>query len=61
MIRISRVKKISSERVLDMVGMERSVLVAIRRRQLKFVGHVVRKGGLEKLVLEGKISGKRQR
>jgi len=29
-------------------------------RQLRFVGHV-RKGGLEKLVLEEKINGERQR
>ena len=36
-------------------------MYVIRRRQLKFVGHVMRKGGLEKLVLEGKINGKRQR
>ena len=43
------------------MGMERRLLVAIRRRQLKFAGHVIRKGGLEKLVLEGKINGKRQR
>ena len=60
MIRISWLKKISNERVLDMVGIERSLLVAIRKRQLKFVGHVVRNEGLEKLVLEGKINGKRQ-
>ena len=43
------------------MGMARRLLVAIRRRQLKFAGHVIRKGGLEKLVLEGKINGKRQR
>ena len=30
-------------------------MVTVRQRQLRFVGHVVRKGGLEKLVLEGKI------
>ena len=36
-------------------------MVTIGRRQLRFVGHVVRKEGLEKLVLEGKINGKRQR
>ena len=53
-------KKISNEHVLDMVGIERSLLVAIRR-QLRFVGHVVRKGGWEQLVLDGKISGNRER
>ena len=45
----------------NIVGMERSLLVVIRRRQLQFVGQVVRKGGLEKLMLEVKIGGKRQR
>ena len=55
------VEKISNEHVLNMVGMERCLLVTIRRRQVQFVRHVVRKGGLEKLVLEGNIDGKRQR
>ena len=61
MMRLSWLKKISNERLLYMVSMERSLLVTIRSRQLRFVGHVVRKGGLEKLVLEEKINGKRQR
>ena len=61
MARISWVKRISNERVLEIVDMERSLLLTIRRRQLRFVGHVERKEGLEKLVLEGKIEGKRPR
>ena len=61
MMRLSWLKKISNERVLYMVGTERSLLVTSRKRQLRFVGHVVRKGGLEKLGLEGKINVKRQR
>ena len=60
-MRLSWLKKISNERVVYMVGLERSLLVIMRRRKLRFVGHVVRKGGLEKLVLEGKINGKRQK
>ena len=43
------------------VSLLRSLVMTIRKRQLRFVGHVERKGGLEKLVLEGKIKGKRQR
>ena len=54
-------KRVSNERVLETVGMTRSLVVTIGRRQIRFVGHVVRKEGLEKLVLEGKINGKRQR
>ena len=61
MTRSSWFNKISNECVLYIMGMERSLLVTIRRRQLRFVGHVVRKVGLEKLVLIGKINGKRQR
>jgi len=61
MARISWVKRISNERVLEMVDIERSLLVTIRKRQLRFVGHVERKGGLEKLVLEGRIEGRRSR
>ena len=60
-MRISWVKQLSNEKVLQMVKMERSMLKTIRKRQLKFVGHVVRKNGLEKLVLEGKIEGKKTR
>ena len=61
MMRISWVKKISNEFVPEMVKMRRDLLVTIRKRQLKFVGHVMRKGRLEKLVLEGKVAGKRLR
>ena len=58
---MSWVKRISNEQILEMVGMERSLVMTIRKRQLRFVGYLERKGGLEKLVLEGKIKGKRQR
>ena len=44
MMRLSWLEKISNERVLYTVGMERSLLVTIRRGQLQLVGHVVRKG-----------------
>ena len=36
-------------------------LLTIRKRQLKFIGHVVRDQGIENLVIEGKIEGKRAR
>ena len=41
----------SNELALEMV-VTRSLVVAISRRQLRFVGHVVKKEGLEKLALE---------
>ena len=59
-MRISWVKKLSNEKVLQMVKMEVSLPITIRKRQLNFVGHVVRKEGLEKLVQEGKIKGRQR-
>ena len=41
--------------------MTRRLMVTIRRRHIRFVGHVVRQEGLEKHVLEGKINEKKQR
>ena len=57
--RISWVKKISNEQILDVVGMERSLVITNKERHLRFVEHVERKRCLEKLVLEGKIKGEK--
>ena len=51
----------SNEEVLRMVGAERSLLKNIRKRQLKFLGHILRKEGLENLCLAGRIEGRRAR
>ena len=59
--RISWVKKLLNGKELQMVKMERSLLIIIGKKQLNFVGHVARKEGLERLVMEGKIQGRRQR
>ena len=56
MLRISWTKKLSNEKVLEVVNKERSLLVTIRKRQLNFMGHIMRKNVLEKLI-EGKIEG----
>jgi len=37
------------------------IVKRIRQRQLTFLGHVLRKHGLENLVVMGKINGKRPR
>ena len=42
------------------VEMRRDLLNTIRKGQLKFAGHVMRKGGLKKLVLEREIAGRPQ-
>ena len=60
-MRISWTELISNKEVLERAGMERSLLKNIRKRQLEFLGHVMRKGGLERLAVAGKIKGKRSR
>ena len=60
-LRISWTELISNKEVLERAGMERSLRRNIRKRQLKFLGHVMRKGGLECLAVTGEIKGKRSR
>lgn len=58
-MRVSWTRKISKDNVLEVVG-EQRLLRNIRKRQLSYVGHMV-KGGLETLCLEGKVEGSRAR
>ena len=44
-----------------MAGTERKLIQAMRRWQLQFLGHVLRKQELEDVALTGKIEGKRAR
>ena len=43
------------------MGIEKSLLATIRRRQLRSIEHAERKGGLEKLVLEWETNGRNKR
>lgn len=61
MLRIPWVSHTSNEAVLQKAGRQRVLLRLIRKRQLSFLGHCLRKEGLEKLVLTGKIEGRRDR
>ena len=62
MMRISWTDKLNNEAVLEKVGVERQLLNTIRRRQWKFVGHVLRREGwIEKNILEAEMGGKRAR
>jgi len=61
MQRIPWTDRVTNEEVLKRAGTKRTLLSTIRRRQLEFLGDVVRKEGLENLVLTGKIEGNRDR
>ncbi|GFR72191.1 hypothetical protein ElyMa_005699600 [Elysia marginata] len=59
--RISWTEKKTNEEVLPLAGTERSPLRLIRKRQMEFFGHINRHDGLEKLMLHGKMEGRRAR
>ena len=61
MLRISWTKKITNEKVLELAGNKRSLMETIRKRQLSFVGHIIRESSSERLCLEGKIEGRKAR
>ena len=46
---------------MEKMRTKREFLNNIMGRQLKFIGHVLREGGIEKRVVEGEITGKKAR
>ena len=61
MLKVSWVDRVSNEIVLQRVGAGRELLKCIRKRQLRFLGHVMREEQLESVCLTGKIEGRRGR
>eukprot|EP00795_Rhopilema_esculentum_P001375 gene1375-biopygen10045 len=51
----------SNEEVLRRAGTKRGLLTSIRKRQMKFFRHVMRREDLERLAVTGKIEGKNGR
>ena len=58
MLRTLWTEKVAKNEVLRMAGTIRKILNDLRTRQLRCMGHYVRKSGLEDLALTGKIDGK---
>jgi len=61
MMKIPWTDRVTNEEVFSRAGVDRKLMQDVRSRQLKFLGHVMRKGGLENLALTGKVEGKRSR
>ena len=58
MMKISWTERQTNEEVLRRVGEDRSLKMVIRKRQMKFLGHVMRRGELESVVLTGYVEGR---
>lgn len=61
MEKISWTEKKSNEEVLGMVNEKRSLLKVIENRRGKMLGHLIRHDSYIKVIIEGKIEGKRKR
>ena len=61
MLKVSWTQKRTNEEVLQMAGADREMIINIRRRQMTFLGHIMRREDIEALILSGKIEGKKTR
>ncbi|GFR85165.1 endonuclease-reverse transcriptase [Elysia marginata] len=59
MLRIPWTAKKTNEEVLNETETARSLINRIRKRQATFVGHIMRRDGLENLLTTGKLEGGR--
>src|SRR6478609_534348 len=59
--KVSWMDKRANEQVLSSMNEKRSLIKTIRNRKKNRIGHVVRGDGLMKLMLEGRMEGKRPR
>lgn len=46
---------------LEKMETKKTLILNIRKRELNFLGHIIRKVGLENLILTGQIGSKRDR
>ena len=53
------IEKKSNENVFEEAGVHRTLMKRIRQRQLAFLGHMLRKHGLENLMVTRRIDGKK--
>ena len=61
MLRISWKDRILNEIVLCRIKSKRMLTKTIKERKLQYFGHVVRRGNLQRVLMEAKVAGKRGR
>ena len=60
-LRISWTERKTNEEILNMMDIERSLILTIRKRQLTYFGHLSRHNGIQKDILDGRVPGTRAR
>ena len=61
MLRVSWTERRTNVNILEAIESGRELMAILRKRQMGFLGHVMRAGGLENLAMTGRISGSRGR
>ena len=61
MLRVGWVERRSNVSILESIQERRELLAVVRKRQMTFLGHVMRADGLENLAMTGRIAGSRSR
>ena len=61
LLRVSWTEKRTNKWILEKIGSELIFLKNFAERKMKLFGHIVRRGGLERQIIEGKMEGKRGR
>ena len=61
MLKIPWTAKRTNVEVMEEAGLTRSLFNRLRKQQATFVGHILRRKGLEHLVITGKMEGRRGR
>ena len=61
MLKVLWTAKMSNEEILKQVNEEKNIITELRKRQSKFIGHILRKGKLEYIVTTGKLKGRGDR
>jgi len=61
MLNISWSERKSNKEVLALSNSKRTLLSTVKGRKLRYFGHLIRRDGLQRLLLEGKFNGRRGR
>ena len=61
MLRVRRTERRSNANIMEAIGSRRELSAVFRKRQMAFLGHVMRADDLENLTMTGSIAGSRLR
>ena len=61
LLRVSWVERKTNKWVLEKIGSVLMLRKSMAERKMRFFGHIVRKNGMEKRLMQGKVEGKRRR